>query len=93
MESFLCLETRVLEEVMADWSLCPERIWAVPIIYLQTSETGSIMGLKIDGANIYYALLPHLTASNWILHLTQYQLNSEKFVPHSIELGTSDGHF
>lgn len=93
MESFLCLEPRVLEEDQADWNLCPEWIWAVPIIYLQTSETGSILGLKIAGANVCYALLPHLTASNQILHLTRYQLTSEDFVPYPLELAASDGCF
>lgn len=54
---------------------------------------GSILGLKIDGATISYSLLPHLTAFNWILHLTRHQLNSEKFVPHSTELGALKAGF
>lgn len=40
---FPLLGNQGLEEDKADWSLCPEWIWAVSIIYLQTSETGSIL--------------------------------------------------
>lgn len=40
---FPLLGNQGLEEDKADWSLCPEWIWAVPVIYLQTSEMGSIL--------------------------------------------------
>lgn len=71
--------------------VCPVQIWAIPVMYLKTSEIESILGLKIDGANNYYILQSRLTKSNWILHLIQYQLNSKKFVLHPIEMGASDG--
>lgn len=42
-EKFPLLGNQGLEEDKTDWSLCPEWIWAVLVIYLQTSETGSIL--------------------------------------------------